>query len=472
MPKTQNTVHPDNNTIAAIATAPGRGGVGIIRVSGPKAAFIAKSITHSHLNPRYAHYGNFIHPLTKTVIDQGLAIYFPKPHSFTGEDVLELQGHGGPVVLDQLLTAVISLNGVRIAKPGEFSERAFLNDKMDLAQAEAIADLIDASSEQAARNAVHSLQGVFSDKVNHLVEKLTHLRVYIEAAIDFPEEEIDFLNDETLFQGIGALERALDSLFKEAQQGVILREGMRVVIAGKPNAGKSSLLNTLAGRDSAIVTDIPGTTRDVLREHIHLNGMPLHIVDTAGLREGGDQVEQIGMQRAWSEMDKADRILLLIDAQELVSDKPLDVDRLTALIPQYGRENQEKSIDIARISVIYNKSDLIADTTPLPDLDGIPQLFISAKQKTGLDKLTQHLTSVMGYRQSNEGGFTARRRHLDALALAQQHIQQGHQQLNTGAGELVADDLRQAQQALGNITGDVTPDELLGKIFSSFCIGK
>ncbi|MGH1486648.1 MAG: tRNA uridine-5-carboxymethylaminomethyl(34) synthesis GTPase MnmE [Cellvibrionaceae bacterium] len=461
-----------SDTIAAIATAPGRGGVGIIRVSGPKASVIAESITDSTLKPRYAHYGNFIHPLTKDVIDQGLAIYFPNPHSFTGEDVLELQGHGGPVVLDQLLKAVTSLEGVRIANPGEFSERAFLNDKMDLTQAEAIADLINATSEQAARNAVHSLQGVFSNKIHHLVEKLTHLRMYIEAAIDFPEEEIDFLNDETLFRGIDELEQALDSLFKEAQQGVILREGMTVVIAGKPNAGKSSLLNALAGRDSAIVTDIPGTTRDVLREHIHLDGMPLHIIDTAGLREGGDQVEQMGMQRAWSEIDKADRILLLIDAQEITLDRPLSLETLTGLIPQFGRENLEKSIDISRISVIYNKSDLIPNTTPLPDLGDTPQLFISAKQKTGLDELTQHLKSVMGYTKSNEGGFTARRRHLEALALAQQHIHHGHEQLNIGAGELVAEDLRQAQQALGNITGDVSPDELLGKIFSSFCIGK
>ncbi len=469
MVNSQDAVIKD--TIAAIATAPGRGSVGIIRLSGPQAKPIAKILTQQTLTPRHAHYGDFFHPVTGEVIDQGLALFFPNPHSFTGEDVLELQGHGGPVVLDQLLNAVIAIKGVRLAQPGEFSERAFLNDKMDLAQAEAIADLINASSEQAARNAIHSLQGVFSDKIRELVDKITHLRMYIEAAIDFPEEEIDFLNDETLFTGIDQLQTTLTQVFNEAKQGVILREGMTVVIAGKPNAGKSSLLNALAGRDSAIVTDIPGTTRDVLREHIHLDGMPLHIIDTAGLREGGDQVEKMGMERAWTEIDKADRILLLVDASQPIAAQSLD-----ELIPQFGREHSEKILEHSRITLIYNKSDLIDPPNTNKPFDSItndiPQLFISAKKGDGIESLVSHLKAVMGYQHANEGSFTARRRHLDALKSAQEHIDYATDQLKAGAGELVAEDLRQAQYALGEITGEVTADDLLGKIFSSFCIGK
>lgn len=459
----------DTDTIAAIATALGRGGIGVIRVSGRLASLAAKHISSTTLTSRVAHYGDFLQPSTGEVIDRGLSLFFPKPHSFTGEDVLELQGHGGPIVLDQLLSAVTAIEGIRLARPGEFSERAYLNDKMDLAQAEAIADLINATSEQAARNAVHSLQGVFSSKVHALVKKLTHLRMYIEAVIDFPEEEIDFLNDQTLLDGISELQIALKQLFREAKQGVILREGMTVVIAGKPNAGKSSLLNALAGRDSAIVTDIPGTTRDVLREHIHLDGMPLHIIDTAGLRDGGDQVEQMGIQRAWSEIDKADRILLLVDIQDIIDNTPAD---LSSLIPQFGRDDIKQPLDPSRITLIYNKSDLAPENQTLPLFGNTPYLKISAKQRLGIDELASHIKSVMGYEQVNEGGFTARRRHLDALEKAQSHIDTAYSQLENGAGELVAEDLRQAQQHLGEITGEVTPDELLGKIFSSFCIGK
>jgi tRNA modification GTPase len=455
------------DTIAAIATAPGRGSVGIIRLSGPAVVEVAYTITGLSLKPRYAHYGNFLHPVSGEIIDQGLALFFPNPHSFTGEDVLELQGHGGPVVLNQLLKAVCTIKGVRLAKPGEFSERAFLNDKMDLTQAEAVADLINASSEQAARNAVQSLQGAFSEKIHQLVEKLTRLRIYIEAAIDFPEEEIDFLSDQTLFRGLEELIAALKLIFEQAKQGVILQEGMSVVIVGKPNTGKSSLLNALAGRDTAIVTDIPGTTRDVLREYILLDGMPLHIIDTAGLREGGDQVEQMGMQRAWQEIDKADRILLLVDASQ-----PITAESLIELIPQFGRDNNNKKLDYSRISLIYTKSDLIAKPENLPCFEGLHHLVLSAKTGAGLSDLTHHLMDVMGYQQTNEGGFTARKRHLDALQQAQKYIAMGYSQLQAGAGELVADDLRQAQQVLGTITGQVTADDLLGKIFSSFCIGK
>ncbi|MFT6389633.1 MAG: tRNA modification GTPase [Cellvibrionaceae bacterium] len=455
------------DTIAAIATAPGRGSVGIVRVSGPRSLSISQAFTGRRLKPRYAHYGNFIDPDSGDIIDQGLALFFPNPHSFTGEDVVELQGHGGTVVLDQLLKAITAIDGVRLAKPGEFSERAFLNDKIDLAQAEAIADLINASSEQAARNAIHSLQGVFSSKIDDIVDKITHFRIFIEAAIDFPEEEVDFLNDQSLFDSINSLQASLTQLFDQAKQGVILREGMSVVIIGKPNAGKSSLLNTLAGKDSAIVTDIPGTTRDVLREHIHLDGMPLHIIDTAGLREGGDEVEQIGMERAWLEVDKADQILLLVDATEAII-----ASSLNELIPQFGRKNIQKIIDHSRITLIYNKCDLVEELNSLPTLNDIPTLFISAKENQGIAKLSSHLSSVMGYKQANEGGFTARRRHLDALVSAQTFVQQASLQLKLGAGELVAEELRQAQQVLGEITGAVTADDLLGKIFSSFCIGK
>jgi len=460
-----NEHHTD--TIAAIATAPGRGGVGIIRLSGPLALPLSKIITGRVVKPRFAHYGSFIDPLNKTIIDQGITLFFDGPHSFTGEDVLELQGHGGPIVLDQLLKAVTSIKGVRLAKPGEFSERAFLNDKVDLAQAEAVADLINASSQQAARNAVNSLQGVFSSKISDIVDKITHLRIYIEAAIDFPEEEVDFLNDQALIDKLDSLQSSLADIFNQAKQGAIVRDGMNVVIIGKPNAGKSSLLNALAGKDSAIVTDIPGTTRDVLREHIHLDGMPLHIIDTAGLREGGDEVEKIGMERAWVEVDKADQILLIVDATQV-----MPVSSLEELIPNFGREDLEKSIDHSRMTLIYNKCDLVEDHTILPALNNIPCLFLSAKHSQGIDLLSEHLRSIMGYQQSNEGGFTARRRHLDALSSAQTFVDKASLQLNNGAGELVAEELRQAQHCLGEITGDVSADDLLGKIFSSFCIGK
>ncbi len=462
------------DTIAAIATAPGRGSVGIIRVSGPKAHTLSKLLTQQDLQPRYAQLTDFYHPNTAEVIDQGLALYFPNPHSFTGEDVLELQGHGGPVVLDQLLTAITSIDKIRLAKPGEFSERAFLNDKLDLAQAEAIADLINATSEQAARNAVKSLQGVFSDKIHDLVDKITKIRIYIEAAIDFPEEEIDFLNDKTLFKGLDDIQSTLETIFLEAKQGVLVREGMTIVIAGRPNAGKSSLLNALAGKESAIVTDIEGTTRDILREEINIDGMPLHIIDTAGLREGGDKVEKIGMARAWDEISKADRILLLIDASNVDLTKSLD-----ELFPQFGQNGEDHRIDYSRVTILYNKIDLIDKETDLvkqqqafTHLNNIPSIAISAKTNLGLKELKDHLKLCMGYQQVTEGSFTARRRHLDSLGKTSESIQLAIEQLSVGAGELVAEDLRQSQHYLGEITGEISADELLGKIFSSFCIGK
>ncbi|WP_066959765.1 tRNA uridine-5-carboxymethylaminomethyl(34) synthesis GTPase MnmE [Microbulbifer sp. Q7] len=449
------------DTIAAVATPPGRGGIGVIRLSGPRALEIGEQLAGKTFKPRFAHYCNFTHE--EQLLDQGLALFFPGPNSFTGEDVVELQGHGGPVILDTLMSALLDL-GARQARPGEFSERAFLNDKMDLAQAEAIADLIDAGSAQAAQNALRSLQGVFSEKIEDLATKLTHLRIYVEASIDFPEEEIDFLADGKVAADVEALLAQLDVVETQARQGTILREGMQVAIAGKPNAGKSSLLNALAGKDTAIVTDIAGTTRDVLREHIHIDGMPLHVADTAGLRESPDQVEQIGMQRAWDEIRHADRVLLVVDAAEL---QDLDPDRAW---PDFTRQLP----DPEKLTLVVNKIDLTEYTAGLQaHSDGVPVVAISAKTGAGINDLKQHLKQCMGYHAGNEGTFSARRRHLDALARARAFIVAGQAQLNaSGAGELLAEDLRQAQQALGEITGAMTADELLGKIFGSFCIGK
>jgi tRNA modification GTPase len=456
-----------SDTIAAIATAPGRGGVGIIRISGTKALEIGEKISLHRLTPRYAHYGNFIDPDTQDILDQGITLFFPNPHSFTGEDVVELHGHGGPIVLDQLLR-IITRAGAKLAKPGEFSERAFLNDKMDLTQAEAIADLIDANSEQAMRNALNSLQGAFSEKIHTLVEQLTQLRIYVEAAIDFPEEEIDFLQDQHIHTQLRDIHQQLNKVFTEAKQGVLVREGMKVVIAGKPNAGKSSLLNTLAGREAAIVTNIAGTTRDVLREHIHLDGMPLHIIDTAGLRSSNDVVEQIGIERAWVEIEQADRILILIDSTNYSADTP----DINTEIKQFIDENKHKSIDISKISVICNKIDQSGITPNTTIINDIPVIYLSAKANTGIELLVKHLKSTMGYKNTTEGGFTARRRHLDALTRADESLVDATQQLQHGAGELLAEDLRLSQQHLGEITGEVSADDLLGKIFSSFCIGK
>ncbi len=452
----------NTDTIAAIATATGRGGVGIVRISGNKAAKVAENLLKIQLQPRFAHYTPF-YSNRGEVLDQGLALFFPGPNSFTGEDVLELQGHGGPVILDLLLREITQL-GIRLARPGEFSERAFLNDKLDLAQAEAIADLIDATNEQAAKNALHSLQGAFSVRIHELVEALISLRIYVEASIDFPEEEIDFLTDGKVASDLATIEQKLHQVFKEAKQGVLVRDGMRVVIAGRPNAGKSSLLNALSGRESAIVTSIEGTTRDVLREHIHLDGMPLHIIDTAGLRDSPDEVERIGIQRAWQEIQQADRVLLLVDSgstQELEADK---------IWPEFINKLENPT----KITLVRNKIDLSGEMAGLIQLpNGASYIGISAATGAGVDDLKQHLKNIMGFNNSGEGGFTARRRHLDALERAQSFLELGKAQLQGyAAGELLAEDLRQAQNALSEITGEFTPDDLLGRIFSSFCIGK
>jgi len=446
------------DSIAAIATASGRGGVGIIRVSGALALTIAKAIGGITPKPRQAHYRPFIDSHQR-VIDEGVLLYFPAPHSFTGEDVLELQAHGGPVLLDMLLRRCLEL-GARQARPGEFSERAFLNDKLDLAQAEAIADLIEAGSEQAARNALRSLQGAFSRQIDALCEQLTQLRIYIEAAIDFPEEEIDFLADGQVLGQLQALQQALNQVLHEAGQGVLLREGMTLVIAGKPNAGKSSLLNALAGRDSAIVTDIPGTTRDLLREHIQIDGMPLHIIDTAGLRESSDPVEQIGIQRAIEAINQADLVLLVTDASQ--SQAPT----WPALLGEAPKPS--------RTCIIRNKADITGQPPACTQNEnGSTQITLSAKTGSGLELLREHLKQRMGFSASGEGTFSARRRHLEALRQGAWHLEQGRAQLTQNAApELLAEELRHAQQALGEITGQISSDELLGRIFSSFCIGK
>ena len=451
----------DLDTIVAIATPPGRGGVGIVRVSGDNIEQIITDIIGKPLPPREAVFSQF-KGVENQVLDEGVAIYFPAPASFTGEHVLELQGHGGPVILDSLVQRCLQL-GARMARPGEFSERAFLNDKLDLTQAEAIADLIDASSAQAARCAVRSLQGDFSRLISELVDQIIQIRIYVEAAIDFPEEEIDFLADERLSANLERLSFELTDTLSKAQQGSLLREGMTVVLAGKPNAGKSSLLNALAGRDAAIVTSVAGTTRDVLREKINLDGMPLHIVDTAGLRDSDDEVELEGIRRAWQEIERADQVLFLVDACD--SDHP----DFKTIWPEYFSRYADAR---QPITVVLNKIDQ-TDHIAGP-VEGQPDTFaISAKHKTGLDDLVAFLQASMGFQGQEEGLFSARRRHLDALEKALQLIDTGRRQLSAnGAGELLAEDLRQAQNHLSEITGQFTSDDLLGHIFSSFCIGK
>lgn len=449
-------------TIAAQATPIGRGGIGILRVSGPLATEVAQAVLGKCPKPRIADYLPFKDE-DGTVLDQGIALFFKAPHSFTGEDVLELQGHGGQVILDLLLNRILKVKGVRIARAGEFSEQAFLNDKLDLAQAEAIADLIDATSEQAARSALKSLQGEFSNKINELVDSVIYLRTYVEAAIDFPDEEIDFLADGKIEAKLNEIIAQLANVRQEAKQGTILREGMKVVIAGKPNAGKSSLLNALAGREAAIVTDIAGTTRDVLREHIHIDGMPLHIIDTAGLREASDEVEKIGIKRAWDEIEQADHVLLMIDSNESQADSfQQEWATFLAKLP--------KNIPV---TVIRNKVDLTGEAESLVQADNFTVIRLSAQTKVGVDLLREHLKKSMGYQSSTEGGFIARRRHLVALETAAEHLERGHIQLiQFYAGELLAEELRMVQNALSEITGQFTSDDLLGNIFSSFCIGK
>lgn len=445
------------DTIVAVATPPGRGGVGIIRLSGPCAYAIAQKISGrtKPIQPRMVNYCRF-RGLDDECIDEGLLLYFKAPHSFTGEDVIELQGHGAPIVLDKLVEACVVF-GARLAKPGEFSERAFLNDKIDLTQAEAIADLIHANSDKAARMAMRSLQGEFSKQINAINKQLIHLRLYVEAAIDFPEEEIDFLNDGKIVGMLQQVMSDVNTVRDNAKQGSLLREGLSVVITGRPNAGKSTLINALSGRDIAIVTEIAGTTRDVMREDILLDDIPVHLIDTAGLRDSDCIVEKEGIKRAWLEVQQADCILMVIDASNPDEE-----------VNQLNKEIQAALSSQVPIIQLFNKIDKLG---VLPKSQS-NQIYLSAKSGEGLSMLKAKIKEVVGY-QPSEGQFLARRRHLQALDTAMELLQAGIHQLDTHrAGELLAEDLRLAHLALCEITGEFTPDDLLGKIFSSFCIGK
>jgi tRNA modification GTPase len=445
------------DTIAAVSTATGRGGIGIVRVSGPACRDIALSVLGVVPEPRRAGFFRFL-DADGHAIDTGIALYFPAPHSFTGEDVLEFQGHGGPVVMDLLLRRVLAL-GARAANAGEFTQRAFLNEKIDLAQAEAIADLIDSGSAQAARAALRSLQGDFSSQVHDLSERVLELRMWTEAAIDFPEEEIDFLADRALGERMDDLRAHFAELAETTRQGALLRDGLTVVIAGRPNAGKSSLLNRLAGYDAAIVTAVPGTTRDVLRERIEIDGLPLHVLDTAGLRESADVVEVEGIRRTHREIARADRVLFIIDASDPTAVAAVAAD--TARLPA----------DVAR-TLVFNKSDLCSEP-PRVEEGAPPRVYLSAASGIGIDGLRAHLKDCIGFHPAAEGALTARTRHVEALRQARGHVEAAHRLLTERrAGELVAQELLDAQRALGEITGQVTSDELLGRIFGSFCIGK
>ncbi|GAB3053536.1 tRNA uridine-5-carboxymethylaminomethyl(34) synthesis GTPase MnmE [Acinetobacter apis] len=446
-------------TIAAIATPPGKGGVGVIRLSGPKAYLIAEQLTQKPLpKQRMAAFRQFFDHQQR-VLDEGLIICFATPASFTGEDVVEIQGHGGPVIQNTLLERVLEL-GATAAKAGEFSLRAFENNKLDLVQAEAIADLIDATSQAAARSAVRSLQGDFSKRIQTVLEQLIHLRLHVEAAIDFPEEEIDFLADGKILNLLKGVQNAISSVQKTARQGQLLREGLQVVIAGKPNAGKSSLLNALAGNERAIVTDIAGTTRDTLHEKITLNGLPITLTDTAGLRETVDIVEKEGIRRAIKEINQADLLLLVYDLN--TDDDPL------LLAQHYFLDDQAP----ARLILIGNKCDLTTDAFHVGSYEGYRHISVSATEGLGMEQLINTITDHVGF-QPEEDTFIARTRHLDAMRRTQEHLVDAHEQLTDyQAGELVAESLRLAQNSLSEITGDFTADDLLGKIFGSFCIGK
>ena len=470
-----------HHPIAAIATAPGRGAVGIVRVSGKDVTAVINAICGRHLLPRQATYLPF-RDAAGGVIDQGLAIHFPAPHSYTGEDVLELQAHGGPVVLQLLLarcleaaaalhpvTGQACLPDMRVAQPGEFTERAFLNDKIDLAQAEAIADLIDASTEAAARSAARSMSGEFSLAVNILLAQLIHLRMLVEATLDFPEEDIDFLKKADAQGQLARLQQTLASVMQRAGQGAILREGIKVVIAGQPNAGKSSLLNALAGAELAIVTPVAGTTRDKVTQLIQIEGVPLHIVDTAGLREALDEVEKIGVERAWAEIQSADAVLFLHDlTRQDAIDYIADDARIACAM---ALELPEKTPVID----VWNKSDMAGPSAQVYKAATTrPGVVISAKTGAGLQALREQLLGVVGWQSAPEGVFMARERHVQTLAAVDVQLQRAVTQLSSSqpALDLLAEDLRQAQRYLGDITGQFTSDDLLGEIFSRFCIGK
>ena len=440
-------------TICAIASAIGQSGIGIVRVSGPLAKPTSKKILQADLKPRYAYYGDFYDQ--NNVIDKGVAIFFPGPNSYTGEDVVEFQGHGGPSVLRKILEITMSL-GVRHAEPGEFSKRAFLNGKMDLIQAEAIQDLIQSNSEESALSAVRSLTGEFSIKINEVLSELISLRVFVEATIDFSDEEIDFIESHEVSNKLHTLKESLLDIQQTATQGAILRDGIHVAIAGKPNAGKSSLLNMLTKESSAIVTDIAGTTRDVLKETIHIHGMPIHIIDTAGLHDSDDVVELEGIRRAHNEINNADIILLVFDSRDSKANLSILPDSV---------KNKPKIL-------VRNKIDLAGNKSSVKKVGNITEISISAKNGDGIDTLRESLSEFAGLNSGIEGVFVARKRHLDAIEETLEFINSASSQLNSGSSELVAEDLRQAGMKLGQITGEFSSDDLLGEIFSSFCIGK
>jgi tRNA modification GTPase len=448
--------HPD--TIVAAATPPGRGGVGVVRVSGPKTPQIAATLVGDLPPARHATLARFL-DAAGDPIDIGIALFFPAPQSYTGEHVLELQGHGGPVILETLVARCMEL-GARRARPGEFTERAFHNDKIDLAQAEAVADLIDAGSREAARAAMRSLQGEFSNMVQGLTDALIDLRTYVEAAIDFPEEEVDFLADNELADRLTTVRSHFDAVSAAAGQGRLLRDGLNVVLAGRPNSGKSSLLNRLAGYEAAIVTAVPGTTRDVLRERIDIDGLPLHVLDTAGLRDSDDAVEREGVRRAAAEISRADLVLFVIDT----SDDPLGT--------AYHEERARLPADLP-VALVFNKTDL-GSGLPVDDtVSGPPRIHVSALTGKGLDRLRAHLKASVSFQSPGNGSISARRRHIEALARARNCVETAASELSQRrAGELIAEELRQAQSALEEITGTFTADDLLGRIFGSFCIGK
>jgi tRNA modification GTPase len=441
-------------TIAAIATASGAGGVGIVRVSGSLCSEIATQILGHCPAPRYAAYLDF-KQANQELIDRGIAIYYNAPHSYTGEDVLELQGHGGTALMQMLLTRCIEL-GARQAEPGEFTRRAYLNDKLDLAQAEAVADVINAATAEAAKSAMRSLSGAFSNSIHVLLNELINLRLYVEACLDFPEEEIDFITQGRVAEKIATNQAALETIFTKAKQGRLLRDGVNIVLIGQPNVGKSSLMNALSGEEVAIVTPIAGTTRDAIKSEIQINGVPLHIIDTAGLRDTEDEVEKIGIARTYQATETAHIALLLVDATSGIGEQEKLI---------LGRLPQE----ISKIWV-HNKIDVSDEPPQIVQKDNASHIYLSAKTGLGLDLLKSHLLSLVGYRQNAEDVFMARARHLEALTQVKLHLQQASAQINLA--ELVAEELRLAQESLSSITGEFTPDDLLGEIFSKFCIGK
>lgn len=448
-----NTTNPID-TIAAIATASGAGGIGVVRVSGPLSKAIATEVLGHCPAPRHAAYLDF-KQANGDLIDRGIAIFYPNPHSYTGEDVLELQAHGGTALMQILLARCIAL-GARQAEPGEFTRRAYLNDKIDLAQAEAVADVINAATVEAAKSAVRSLSGEFSQRINALLLKLIDLRMYVEACLDFPEEEIDFITQGRVGEKLAAIIAELTSVFVKAKQGSLLREGINVVLVGQPNVGKSSLMNQLAGEEVAIVTSIAGTTRDTIKNAIQINGVPLHVIDTAGLRETDDEVEKFGIARTWRATETANIALLLVDAAHGITETEKSI---LARLPQ----------EIRKIWV-HNKIDVTKEPASVIEKDGATHIYISAKTGVGIDLLKAQLLQLAGYQNNSEGVFMARARHLEALTQVSAHLQLASSQISSA--ELIAEELRLAQEALGSITGEFTPDDLLGEIFSKFCIGK